>query len=448
MAALPDPIAVQPPAPGFELEVRPPGSKSLTNRALLLAAIARGTSRIEGHLEAEDTELMRACLGALGVTVRDADDTLEVDGVGGPLGPPGADPIDLFVGTAGTVARFVAAVVAAGPGHVRIDGTERMRERPMAELFDALRTLGARIVEHGTPGCLPAEIGPRPGRLPGGEVRLGRPASSQFVSGLVFAGAVADGPVRIVLEQGTPARPYVDMTLEALRELGGQADWVERDVLLVTPRPLQGRAISVEPDASSASYFLALAAIHGGRVIIPGLGTASRQGDALFGQVLADMGADFEQTPAFTTVHGRGRLQGGDFELGDMPDMTLTLAVTALWAEGPTRIRDVAILRHHESDRLAAAAAELRKLGARVTEHDDGLTIEPAAAPPPVPPAAPVAIDTYRDHRMAMAFSLAGRVDIRDPGCVAKTFPRYFEQLDRLGMIVGKNPAIVPEHEA
>ena len=434
-------IAVSPPPPGFEAEIRPPGSKSLTNRALLLAAIAQGTSRIEGALVAEDTELMQGGLRALGVTVRDVGDTIEVEGRGGPLVPAGAGPIDLQVGTAGTVARFVAAVVAAGPGHVRMDGTPRMRERPMGELFDALRQLGARITEHGDKGCLPAEIGPREGPIPGGEVRLKRPASSQFVSGLVFAAAVADGPVRIVLEQGTPARPYVDMTLEALRDMGGRAEWEGDDVLVVTPRPLHGRVIEVEPDASSASYFLALAAIHRGRVRIRGLGTDSRQGDARFHRVLAQMGAATDQTGGYTQVHGTDTLTGGDFDLGDMPDMTLTLAATALWARGTTRIRGVAILRHHESDRIAAAAAELLKLGARVVEHEDGLEVEPA----PTPNATPVEVETYRDHRMAMAFSLAGRVVVRDPGCVAKTFPGYWDELARLGMIPGRNPAIVPE---
>jgi 3-phosphoshikimate 1-carboxyvinyltransferase len=441
MVPAPSSIAVSPPAPGFEAEIRPPGSKSLTNRALLLAAIARGTSRIEGALVAEDSALMCDVLRVLHVTLRDVGDAIEVDGRGGPLVPEGPGPAELFVGTAGTVARFVAAVVAAGPGHVRMDGSARMRERPMGELFDALRTLGARIVEHGAPGCLPVEIGPRDGVLPGGEVRLERPASSQFVSGLVFAAAVAGGPVRIVLEQGTPARPYVDMTLEALRDLGGRAEWESESVLVVTPRPLSARVLEVEPDASSASYFLALAAIHRGRVRILGLGTDSRQGDARFHRVLAQMGAASDQTGSWTQVQGTGELRGGDFDLGDMPDMTLTLAATALWARGRTRIRGVGILRHHESDRIAAAATELRKLGARVIEHDDGLEIEPAERPP----VEPVAIDTYRDHRMAMAFSLAGRVLVRDPGCVGKTFPGYFEELSRLGMITGPNPAIVPE---
>lgn len=434
-------IAVSPPVPGFEAEIRPPGSKSLTNRALLLAAIARGTSRIEGALVAEDSELMRDALLALGVSIREVEDALEVDGRGGPLGASLGAPVHLQVGTAGTVARFLAATLAAGPAHVHMDGTPRMRERPMGELFDALRELGARIVEHGAPGCLPAEIGPREQAIAGGEVRLARPASSQFVSGLVLAGAVAEGPIRIVLEQGTPARPYIDMTLKALRDLGGQAQWESDDVLVVTPRPLHGRVIEVEPDASSASYFLALAAIHRGRVRILGLGSASRQGDARFHRVLAQMGADTDQTASSTQVRGTGSLTGGDFDLSDMPDMTLTLATTALWARGPTRIRGVAILRHHESDRIAAAATELRKLGARVREHDDGLEIDPPSAPAASAPE----IDTYRDHRMAMAFALAGSVVIRDPGCVAKTFPGYFGELHRLGMINGPKPAIVPE---
>jgi 3-phosphoshikimate 1-carboxyvinyltransferase len=446
--SLPDALALRPPAP-FDLEVEPPGSKSLSNRALLLAALAEGRSTLRGLLDADDTRHMRACLSALGVVMHARPDgALEVEGQAGPLRSPAvappACPPTLHVGTAGTVARLLGAVLAGSPVHAILDGTPRMRERPMAQLLDALAEQGAALRCLGAPGCLPVEIGPQRAPLRGGELRLLRPASSQIVSGLVVAATLAAAPTRLVLEQGTPARPYVDMTLATLAAFGGRARWEEDasaegasagqvQVLVVEPASLRATDYAIEPDASAASYPLALAARWGGRCTIATLGRASVQGDVRFVDVLARMGAAVEQTATTTTVQGQpgARLRGGDFDLSDMPDMTLTLAALAVHAEGPTRIRGVAILRHHESDRLAAAAAELRKLGAVVHEHPDGLAIEP----PPGGPRPGVAIDTYADHRMAMAFSLVGDVIIRDPGCVAKTWPDYFSLLRKLGMV-------------
>lgn len=415
----------------FDCRLRPPGSKSITNRALLLAAIARGPSRLVGWLDADDTRHMRRCLEALGVSIELDGEALLVEGVGGPLPPP--DPVpELDVGGAGTVARFLLAVLAASPGQARLDGTPRMRERPMATLIEALRTLGAEIECLEREGHLPLLVGPQAG-LEGEEIRLTRPASSQFVSALLLAGCLARRPLRVVLEQGTPARPYVDMTLALIKAFEGEAGWSEDTVLEVEPRQLQGREYRVEPDASAASYLLALAAIHGGTATILDLGEQSLQGDAAFAQVLERFGAAISQSATTTTVTGGRPLKGQEIDLADMPDMTLTLAVTALFAEGPTHITGVGILRHHESDRLAAAATELRKLGAEVTEEEDGLVI----VPPPEGPRPGVAIDTYDDHRMAMAFALVGNVVIRDPGCVAKTYPEYFKDLGNLGMVVG-----------
>lgn len=422
-------IELRPPPP-FAAEVRPPGSKSLTNRALLLAAIAAGRSQLRGCLDSEDTVLMREALGRLGVGIdaRDGGRTLVVDGAGGRLH---ARDVTLECGTAGTVARFLAAVIAASPASVTLDGSPRMRERPMGALIDALRDQGASLVCTGREGHLPLRIeGPEQG-LRGGEIRLERPASSQFVSALIFSACLARAPTRIVLAGGTPARPYVDMTIRSVGELGGRARWTDADTIEVTPAPLRGLELAIEPDASSATYLLALAAIHDSRMRIPDLGRQSAQGDARFADVLARMGARVEQGDAFTSCEGTGALAGVDVDLSDMPDTALTVAVTALHARGTTSIRGVAVLRHHESDRLAAAATELRKLGAEVTETDDGLTI----VPPPAGIRPGVAIDTYDDHRVAMAFSLAGRVTVRDPGCVAKTFPRYFNELDKLGMV-------------
>lgn len=435
-----DSLALRPPAP-FDIEVRPLGSKSLSNRALLLAALAEGRSTLHGLLDADDTRFMRACLSTLGVPMHELDaDTLAVTGNAGPLrsptiAPP-ATPPTLHVGTAGTVARLLGAVVAASPVHAILDGTPRMRERPMSQLLDALDEQGAALRPLGAPGCLPVEVGPLPAPLRGGELRLTRPASSQIVSGLVISATLAATPTRIVLEQGTPARPYVDMTLATLAAFGGRARWEGDDTLMIEPSALHATDYTVEPDASAASYPLALAALWGSRCTVTALGHGSVQGDVAFATtVLARMGATVSQTATSTTVASPPgtRLRGGDFDLSDMPDMTLTLAALAVHAEGPTRIRGVAILRHHESDRLAAAATELRKLGAAVTEHPDGLEIHP----PEGGPRRGVAVDTYDDHRMAMAFALVGDVIIRDPGCVAKTWPDYFSLLAKLGMVRG-----------
>jgi len=413
-----------------------PGSKSITNRALLLAAIAQGRSRIEGWLDAEDTRLMRGALGRLGIAITDDGPTtpLVVDGRGGPLSTADGSTPELDVGTAGTVARFLLAVLAASPGCAVLDGSARMRERPMATLVQALRDQGAHIESLGQPDALPLRVGPHDTALRGGEIRLARPASSQFVSGLVHAALLAGAPTRIVLEQGTPARPYVDMTLAIARDFGADAQWDGDDAIAIAPRPLHARDFVVEPDASAASYVLALAAIRGGTATVA-LGRESLQGDARFAELLARMGARVVQDERSTTVEGTGRLVGGTFDLADMPDMTLTLAVVALFAEGPTRIDGVGILRHHESDRLAAAAAELRKLGARVEVEPDALVVAPPVSGPTTTHG-PVPIETYGDHRVAMAFSLAGDVEILAPACVAKTYPGYFNALADLGMVV------------
>ncbi len=420
-------IELQPPT-SLDWTLPVPGSKSITNRALLLAALAQGRSRLTGWLDADDTQHMRACLAALGVRVDEDGSALALDGAGGAFTVQ--DQASLHVGTAGTVARFLLAAIAASDVSATMDGTPRMRERPMAMLIDGLRTMGARIDCTGAPGFLPVTVSPSDG-LGGGEVRLSRPASSQFISGLVIAATLAHAPTRIVLERGTPARPYVDMTLRCLETFGGDARW-DGDAISVEPRPLHACDYAIEPDASAASYPLTLAAIYGGRASVA-LGSSSMQGDAEFAGVLERMGARVSQTGTRTTVEGSGTLRGGTFDLTDMPDMTLTLAVAALYAQGPTTIEGVEILRHHESDRLAVAATELRKLGAEVVESAGGLHI--------IPPAGGVRerveIDTYDDHRVAMAFSMAGRVRIRDPQCVGKTYPEYFNHLEQAGMVVG-----------
>lgn len=398
--------------------------------------MAKGRTRIEGCLDAEDTQIMLDCLARLGIEVVQTgariEDGLELEGSPRLGSKPGT--IELEVGTAGTVARFLTAALAAARSptweRVRVDGSPRMRERPMDTLLGALEQLGAGVEALGKPGALPVVLRAGAG-LEGGELILERPASSQFVSALLIAGCLATEPLEIVLREGTPARPYVDMTLATIARFGGNAYWLENQRVVVEPSELRAcPRYVVEPDASAASYLLALPAIWGGEVTITALGSASLQGDAEFVRVLERFGAEVEQDRQHTTVRGTGSLRGQVLDLSDMPDTTLTAAVVALFCEGPTTITGVEVLRHHESDRIAAAATELRKLGAEVRELDDGLAI----TPPVGGPRSGVAIDTYLDHRMAMAFAMVGDVVINDPRCVEKTFPEYFEVLAQLGI--------------
>lgn len=406
--------------------VRPPGSKSLTNRSLVIAALAEGRSEIVGALLSDDTEHMARGLTGLGIEVsRPADSmTFEVTGCDGRI-PAGEARLE--VGNSGTSMRFLAAVAALGRGRYRLDGSPRMRERPIGDLLEALGKLGARVVYEGRPGYPPMMIEAR--GLSRGMVQVSGGVSSQFLSALLMAAPYARGPVDVRVEGELVSRPYVAMTVGIMRTFGGRVD---------QPGPLQfvvdhqsryrGRRYVVEPDASSASYFLAAAAITGGRVRVEGIGADSVQGDAQFAEVLGRMGAAVRTGPDWTEVAG-GDLTGIDADLNAMPDMALTLAAVAPFARGPTTIRNVANLRVKESDRLAALAAELRRIGQEVEEHDDGLTITPR-------PVRPARIETYDDHRMAMSFAVVGLrapgIVIRDPGCVSKTFPDFFAVLEGL----------------
>lgn len=436
------------PESALSCRVRPPGSKSLTNRAFVLAALAQGTSRLRGCLVSEDSDLMRQALKTLGLSLRDCSEQApwtdcELVGQGPRLGLETPDA-QLDVGTAGTVARFLSAALCGTGAQVKVDGSPRMRERPMALLLDKLREQGAEISAHEKPSSLPMTLHGRSTPLRGGTLRIERPASSQFVSALAIAALCAQNPTVLELTEGCPAMPYVDMTLATIRAFGGKIEWLDAKKLRIEPSQLQGQDLRIEPDASSASYFLALAAICGGEVCVPDLGSQSLQGDAKFHQVLEQFGARASQSENETTVTGTGTLRGVELDLSDMPDMTLTAAVVALHAKAQTKIRGVEILRHHECDRLAAGATELRKLGAQVQELEDGLDILAPGAPgnPCTQIRRDVSIDTYLDHRMAMAFSLAGQVQINNPGCCEKTFPTYFEVLQSIGAKVqpGQDP--------
>jgi 3-phosphoshikimate 1-carboxyvinyltransferase len=418
-----------------------PGSKSITNRALVLAALASrngvrgdGTCTLVGALRSEDTEVMIDCLRKLGFRVDTDWDQCRVTvptNTSGRLIP--AQKADLFVANSGTTMRFLAAMVSAGSGEYRLDGVPRMRERPIQDLLDALRQLGVDARSEAGNGCPPIRI--RSSGLKGGEVRVRADVSSQFLSGLMMASGFAQNDVTIRVEGSRVSEPYIRMT-EAMMGANWLIDFtsIGPEVYTIPAGPrIQGpREYPIEPDASSASYFWAAAAITGGQVKVRGLNWSSTggawQGDVRFARVLEEMGCVSPPESDTSTVYG-GKLRGVDVDMNDISDTVMTLGAVACFAEGPTTIRNVAHIRHKETDRIAALATELRKLGAGVEERDDGLTITPR-------PLKGCAVDTYNDHRMAMSLALIGLkvpgVVIRNPGCVAKTYPGFWQDLEKL----------------
>ncbi len=419
-------LAIEPLAAAPDASVRVPGSKSITNRALLLAALATGESTLRGALTSDDTGYMADALRALGVDVRHGDraDTLCVHGCGGDW-PAGE--AELFVGNAGTAMRFLVAALCLGRGTYRIDGSSRMRQRPIGALVDALSHLGADL--HCEGDATPP-VAVRAAGLAGGRCRIDASRSSQFLSALLQVASYAEGDVEIEIEGRQIAQPYVEMTLAVMRSFGVEATPSEpRRFRIEAGQRYRGRVYAIEPDASAAHYFWAAAALTGGRVRVDGLGPSSLQGDVRFADVLEEMGAEVERRPEYIEVRGRPPLRGVDVDMNAISDTAPTLAVLAAFADSDVAIRNVEHLRWQESDRLQAVASELERLGVGVDERRDGLTIHPA-------PPRPGLVQTYDDHRIAMSFALAGLVAkgirIADPGCVAKTFPRYFEQLAEL----------------
>jgi 3-phosphoshikimate 1-carboxyvinyltransferase len=408
--------------------VQVPGSKSLTNRALIAAALADGRSILTGALDCEDTQVMVTALRAIGIEVEHdtAAAQIKVIGCSGKI-PARAASLD--VANSGTSLRFLTAVLATARGKFHLDGSTRMRQRPMADLLLALNSLGANARSDLGTGCPPVTIEAR--GLDGGGVPVRGDVSSQFLTGLLLALPGAREPTTVLVQGNLVSRPYVSMTLAVMEAFGVSVGNREFERFDVRPARYQGRAYDIEPDASAASYFFALAAIAGGTVTVEGLGTSSIQGDMAFVDVLEEMGCTVEREPSRTAVIG-GPLRAVDIDMNAFSDTVMTLAVVALFADGVSRIRNVAHIRHKETDRIAALAAELRKLGARVDEHDDGLVI----APPSPRELRGAPISTYNDHRMAMSFALAGLripgVTILEPGCVAKTYPGFWTDLESL----------------
>jgi 3-phosphoshikimate 1-carboxyvinyltransferase len=411
-----------------------PGSKSITNRALVLAALSTNGCEIWHPLDSEDTQVMVAALENLGFSVAEPDDVILVRRPAHSVAIP-ASKADLFVANSGTTMRFLTAVVSLGRGRYRLDGVQRMRERPIEDLLSALRELGVAATTEGGNGFPPVVI--QATGLRGGRVRIKGDVSSQFLSGLLMAAPLAAANVEIEIDGPLVSQPYVSMTVEMMRRFGAVLA-VKPGLVFHVPGRQSYQAPSqflVEPDASAASYFLAAAALTKGKVCVPGIGRNSLQGDARFVDILQLMGCQVacqpsQFRPGAEDIEVRGApLRGIDVDMNDISDTVMTLAAVACFAEGPTTIRNVAHIRHKETDRLAALATELRRVGAEVDEFADGLTITPR-------PLHGAEIETYNDHRMAMSMALIGLrvpgIVIKNPGCVAKTYPGFWDDLEKL----------------
>ena len=413
-------------ARGARGTVRLPGSKSISNRVLLLASLAEGETDVTGLLDAEDTRVMREALARLGVTLTEHAGGIKVRGVGGPFREKKAD---LFLGNAGTALRPLTAALALSSGEYFVSGVARMHERPISDLVDALRSIGARIDYGAKDGYPPLRIHPA-------RIQVAKPVSvrgdvsSQFLTAMLMALPLTGKPAIIEVQGELISKPYVEITLNVMRRFGilvERSDWAR--FMIPSADYLSPGEIFVEGDASSASYFLAAGAL-GGPVRVEGVGRDSIQGDVRFTEVLERMGAQVRIGDGWIESSGSGKLRAIDMDLNHIPDAAMTAAVLALFADGTSTLRNIASWRVKETDRLAAMATELRKLGATVEEGADYLRVTPGKLN------AGVAIDTYDDHRMAMSFSLLAMggvaVKINDPQCVAKTFPNYFSELETI----------------
>lgn len=407
--------------------IRPPGSKSITNRALIIAALADGVSELSGVLDSKDTQVMLESLDRLGIKVEHDKPSARcrVHGCGGRVP---VDSAELWLENSGTSIRFLTSLCALGQGPYRLDGVERMRERPIVDLVNTLNHLGATVrCEVSGSGCPPVIVGGS--LLAGGTASIRGDISSQFLSSLLMSAPAATKAVQLNVDGELVSKPYITMTLEMMKSFGVSVDYPEDlTSFSIASQTYTARVYDIEPDASAASYFMGVAAVTGGRVTIEGLNQTALQGDVHFATALQQMGCDVEWTADSVTVTGRP-LHGVDIDMNAISDTAQTLATVAVFADSPTTIRSVGHMRHKETDRIAAVVTELRRAGIRAEEFDDGLTIYPGTPHP-------ADIQTYDDHRMAMSFSLLGLkahgINILDPGCTNKTYPNYFEDLERL----------------
>lgn len=405
--------------------IRPPGSKSLTNRALIIAALAEGTSTLSGVLDSVDTRVMANCLQALGIEVAaDFDNaSVEIHGAAGQI--PSRD-MQLWCENSGTSIRFLTALCAIGEGEYRLDGNERMRERPIAPLVEALAQAGVDVRCERNNGCPPVVM--QTSGLRGEVIEVAGSISSQYLSGLLMVAPAAQHDLTIRVVGELVSRPYIDMTLEVMRSFGAVIDEPQLNHFHVRSTGYRSQTYNIEPDASAASYFFAAAAITTGEVTVQGLHRQALQGDVGFVDALVKMGCEVRWAADSITLIGKP-LHGIDIDMNSISDTAQTLACVAPFASSPTRIRNVAHNRVKETDRIQAVVDELQRAGIQAEEHEDGMTIYPGSPQP-------ATIQTYDDHRMAMSFALLGLkapgIKIADPGCTSKTYPNYFEELDEL----------------
>ena len=420
-----------------EGRLRLPGSKSISNRALLLAALASGETRLRNVLDSDDTRVMREALRTLGVHLRSEGGDDWVAGIAGLAFP--VKKADLFLGNAGTAFRPLTAALALAHGNYVLSGVPRMHERPIGDLVEALRHAGARIEYRAREGFPPLAIAPRD-HAGARSVRVRGDVSSQYLTALLIAMGASGDAARIEVEGELISKPYVELTLAQMKKFGvepGREGW-RAFTIPSGSRYASPGIVDVEGDASSASYFLAAGLLGGGPVRIEGVGRSSTQGDVRFADVIERMGGSVAMGDTWMESKGTLPLRAFDMDFNHIPDAAMTAAVLALFAKEPCTLRNIASWRVKETDRIAAMAMELRKFGAQVEDGPDFLRITPPQSflAPRTPDLAPVAIDTYDDHRMAMCFSLASfgphPVRINDPGCVSKTFPDYFAEFSRL----------------
>lgn len=404
--------------------IRPPGSKSLTNRALIIAALAKGTTTLTGVLDSVDTRVMFESLNRLGIdaTHDPAAHTATITGCSNRL--PGSQA-ELYLENSGTSIRFLTALCSTASGTFTLDGNTRMRERPIVDLVNALNQIGPKINCQPETGCPPVAI--ESTGWNGGKLSVKAKMSSQYLSAILMAAPAAAGQVDIAIDGERVSQPYIDMTTAIMSQFGVDVSATD-DGYTVEPQTYTGGEYSIEPDASAASYFFAAAAITGGRVTVEGINRRALQGDVNFVDALEQMGCVVTSTETSITVEGRP-LQGIDIDMNAISDTAQTLAAVAVFADGPTTIRNIKHNRYKETDRIAAVATELRQLGIAVDEREDGMTIHPGEIHP-------ATIETYDDHRMAMSFALIGLkadgIQIADPGCTSKTYPDFFVDLARL----------------
>jgi 3-phosphoshikimate 1-carboxyvinyltransferase len=429
-------LTIDPISKPFVATMTPPGSKSLTNRALVLAALSDGACNLSNVLFADDTKVMLEGLKQLGFEVG-IDEPAGSVRVVGQAGKVPCGSAEIFCGNSGTTIRFLTALCSLGTGSFTLDGIERMRQRPIGELVDLLKNLGVRIEYLGLSGFPPIRVGAH--GLPGGLVRFGAAQSSQYLSAILMAAPYARNEVRVDLEPGQTSWPYVAMTMQLMDhfyltpELIRDPRTHEPKQIIIPRGHYKAADYVIEPDASNATYFLAAAAINpGSKITVEGLGKSSLQGDVGFADLLHRMGANLVFGRDFITITGPETLEAIEVDLSAMPDTAQTLGVAALFAEGTSTLRGLHTLRVKETDRIAALSTELRKLGAEVdVEGDDTMHI----TPPEDGRLKPASIDTYDDHRMAMSFAIAGTrswgITIKDIECVNKTYPRFFDDLNK-----------------